>query len=154
MCRLVTKMLGRRRQISAQLAEYKRAATIDQSTLGRFIDNHDLTRFQTLLDSKNLPNPDERLRFGRPACAAAWLLPTSWPPASLEPAALLLVMVSGKDLPTEQHREAVDALACCLAVYERRSTPVCPTSLCCDFTSVRPYYKVPAHGVQLCIPNG
>jgi hypothetical protein len=68
-------MLGRCRQISAQLAEYKRAATIDQSTLGRFIDNHDLTRFQTLLDSKNLPNPDERLRCGRPACAA-WLSPT------------------------------------------------------------------------------
>ena len=27
---------------------------IDQSVLGRFIDNHDLTRFQTLLDSNSL----------------------------------------------------------------------------------------------------
>ena len=35
---------------------------IDQSVLGRFIDNHDLTRFQTLLASNGLP--DLRLKCG------------------------------------------------------------------------------------------
>ena len=42
------------RQISTIIAQYK-AACIDQRILGRFFDNQDLTRFQTLLDDKRLP---------------------------------------------------------------------------------------------------
>ena len=56
------------RQISTIIAQYK-AAGIDQRILGRFIDNQDLTRFQTLLDDNRLP--PTRLR-----CAHSTLTPT------------------------------------------------------------------------------
>ncbi|KAK9845225.1 hypothetical protein WJX81_000502 [Elliptochloris bilobata] len=43
------------RQISSVIAQY-RSVSIDQGILGRFIDNHDITRFQTLLVDNGLPN--------------------------------------------------------------------------------------------------
>ena len=49
------------RQISHVMNQYQ-SSGIDQSVLGRFIDNHDLTRFQTLLASNSLP--DWRLKCG------------------------------------------------------------------------------------------
>ena len=46
----------RRRQISRVLQAYNDTRPrIDQSLLGRFIDNQDLTRFQTLIDTNHLP---------------------------------------------------------------------------------------------------
>ena len=48
------------RQISTIMAQYE-DAKIDQSILGRFFDNQDLTRFQTLLDDNRLPPTRLRL---------------------------------------------------------------------------------------------